>query len=109
MTTTRDYLRHCIRTTSTTKHSPITVTFLYYNSHQEVLHSYCDSGFGFGFGFGFRSGSGSGLIESHAEGLQYLKSIRDEFRKRRQEFDPVSVKSKRLAKQRSYKNLCNLC
>ena len=97
MTTTRDYLRHCIRTTSTTKHSPITVTFLYYNSHQEVLHSYCDSG------------SGSGWIESHAEGIQYLKSIRDEFRKRRQEFDPVSVKSKRLAKQRSYKNLCNLC
>jgi len=101
MTTTRDYLRHCIRTTSTTKHSPITVTFLYYNSHQEVLHSYCDSGFGFR--------SGSGLIESHAEGIQYLKTIRDEFRKRRQEFDPVSVKSKRLAKQRSYKNLCNLC
>ena len=99
MTTTRDYLRHCIRTTSITKHSPITVTFLYYNSHQEVLHSYCDSGFR----------SGSGLIESHAEGLQYLKTIRDEFRKRRQEFDPVSVKSKRLAKQRSYKNLCNLC
>ena len=102
MTTTRDYLRHCIRTTSITKHSPITVTFLYYNSHQEVLHSYCQSGFGFGFG--------SGSIESHAaDGIQYLKSIRDEFRKRRQEFDPVSVKSKRLAKQRSYNNLCNLC
>ena len=102
MTTTRDYLRHCIRTTSTTKHSPITVTFLYYNSHQEVLHSYCQSDFGFGFG--------SGSIESHAaDGIQYLKSIRDEFRKRRQDFDPVSVKSKRLAKQRSYKNLCNLC
>ena len=98
MTTTRDYLRHCIRTTSITKHSPITVTFLYYNSHQEVLHSY----------FSTESGESS-LIESHAEGLQYLKSIRDEFRKRRQEFDPVSVKSKRLAKQRSYKNLCNLC
>lgn len=95
MTTTRDYLRHCIRTTSITKHSPITVTFLYYNSHQEVLHSYCDSG----------------LIESHAEGLQYLKSIRDEFRKRRQEFDPVSVKSKRLTKRSRTvtKNLCNLC
>lgn len=93
MTTTRDYLRHCIRTTSITKHSPITVTFLYYNSHQEVLHSYCESRW----------------IESHAEGLQYLKTIRDEFRKRRQEFDPVSVKSKRLAKQRSYNNLCNLC
>ena len=101
MTTTRDYLRHCIRTTSITKHSPITVTFLYYNSHQEVLHSYCDSGFR----------SGSGLIESHAEGLQYLKSIRDEFRKRRQEFDPVSVKSKRLTKRSRTvtKNLCNLC
>lgn len=95
MTTTRDYLRHCIRTTSITKHSPITVTFLYYNSHQEVLHSYCDSGW----------------IESHAEGIQYLKTIRDEFRKRRQEFDPVSVKSKRLAKRSRTvtNNLCNLC
>ena len=96
MTTTRDYLRHCIRTTSITKHSPITVTFLYYNSHQEVLHSYCDSG----------------LIESHTEGLQYLKTIRDEFRKRRQEFDPVGKKKAKRSVKRSRtvtKNLCNLC
>jgi len=102
MTTTRDYLRHCIRTTSITKHSPITVTFLYYNSHQEVLHSYCDSGFGFR----------SGLIESHAEGLQYLKTIRDEFRKRRQEFDQVGKKKAKRSVKRSRtvtKNLCNLC
>lgn len=101
MTTTRDYLRHCIRTTSTTKHSPITVTFLYYNSHQEVLHSY----------FSTESGESS-LIESHAEGLQYLKSIRHEFRKRRQEFDQVGKKKAKRSVKRSRtvtKNLCNLC